>query len=455
MASPLRAPLHPTGTPVPGGCLQEGVFERLGAHRQFVQHDLVRSRDLSDHRRLYTVDFAAVRPARIPTEGGLGASCCEQVGQLDELRALHLHPARCVVRHEGVHGALLDQPAASDDEQVVGHQRHLGHQVTRHQHRASLAGEVLQEVANPPDAFGVEPVAGFIQDDRGWVADQCPGEAEALLHAERVAAQLLVGGVGHADEIEHLIDATARDAVRGCHPAQVVAAAARRVDEPGIEEQADLVERRSHSGVGLACVVPRSNRSRPTMQRIVVLLPAPLGPRKPVTLPGATSKPRSWRATEVPKHFVRFSTLITDASDHAGPRHERQLRPPTSAFSHGPVTGSGMTGVQEPRSLLTEQLDRLGCSAARLLGGSFRATGEAQTVHFRRRSLDTRSPSSSNLSRVSWHRSGTRGIGDRWRRRPRALPAISNHRVERLHSGAGWNRPRVVEAPEAFVAWGP
>jgi len=107
--------------------------------------------------------------------------------------------------------------------------------------------------AYPPDAFGIEPVAGFIQDDRGRVAEQCPGETESLLHAERVAAQLLVGGVGHADEIEHLVDAAARDAVRGGHPAQVVAAAACRVDEPGIEEQPDLVERRLHSGVGMTC----------------------------------------------------------------------------------------------------------------------------------------------------------------------------------------------------------
>ena len=47
------------------------------------------------------------------------------------------------------------------------------------------------------------------------------------------------------------------------------------------------------------------------MQRMVVLLPAPFGPRKPVTRPGLTSKLRSSTATTLPKRFVRLRISIT------------------------------------------------------------------------------------------------------------------------------------------------
>ena len=46
------------------------------------------------------------------------------------------------------------------------------------------------------------------------------------------------------------------------------------------------------------------------MQRIVVLLPDPFGPRKPVTRPGWTSKLRSSTATVFPNRFVRLRTSI-------------------------------------------------------------------------------------------------------------------------------------------------
>ena len=45
------------------------------------------------------------------------------------------------------------------------------------------------------------------------------------------------------------------------------------------------------------------------MQRIVVLLPEPFGPRKPVTRPGCTSKLRSSTASTRPKRFVKLADL--------------------------------------------------------------------------------------------------------------------------------------------------
>jgi hypothetical protein len=54
--------------------------------------------------------------------------------------------------------------------------------------------------------------------------------------------------------------------------------------------------------------VPESGRSRPHSSRMVVVLPAPFGPRNPVTLPGRQVKPTSLMPA-APKRLV--SPLIS------------------------------------------------------------------------------------------------------------------------------------------------
>jgi hypothetical protein len=49
------------------------------------------------------------------------------------------------------------------------------------------------------------------------------------------------------------------------------------------------------------------------MTRIVVDLPAPFGPRKPVTFPGWTEKVRPSTASVEPNFLLRPSTSITRA----------------------------------------------------------------------------------------------------------------------------------------------
>src|SRR6266568_4414766 len=56
--------------------------------------------------------------------------------------------------------------------------------------------------------------------------------------------------------------------------------------------------------------VPLVGVTRASRQRRVVVLPAPLGPRKPVTVPGSTSKLRSSTARTLPKNLVRFETTM-------------------------------------------------------------------------------------------------------------------------------------------------
>src|SRR5882757_8455587 len=55
---------------------------------------------------------------------------------------------------------------------------------------------------------------------------------------------------------------------------------------------------------------PSVGVSRPSAARSVVVLPAPLGPRKPVTWPGSTVKLRSRTASIGPNRLVRFRTTM-------------------------------------------------------------------------------------------------------------------------------------------------
>ena len=59
---------------------------------------------------------------------------------------------------------------------------------------------------------------------------------------------------------------------------------------------------------------PEVGAARPRMIRMVVVLPAPFGPRKPVTWPGRTVKLRSSTAVTGPNRLVSPSTSIRPVS---------------------------------------------------------------------------------------------------------------------------------------------
>ena len=57
--------------------------------------------------------------------------------------------------------------------------------------------------------------------------------------------------------------------------------------------------------------MPDVGASRPKITRIVVVFPAPLGPKNPVTCPGRTVKLRASTAVTGPKRLVSWFTSIT------------------------------------------------------------------------------------------------------------------------------------------------
>src|SRR5690606_19264049 len=105
-----------------------------------------------------------------------------------------------------------DEAAAADDDDVVGCGFHLAHEVAGEEDGAAFGGEALEEAADPADAFGVEAVDRLIEDEGFGVAEEGGGDAKALVHAEREAADPAVGYIAQANEVEHFIDSAIGDA---------------------------------------------------------------------------------------------------------------------------------------------------------------------------------------------------------------------------------------------------
>ena len=91
-----------------------------------------------------------------------------------------------------------------------------------------------------------------------------------------------------------------------------LAAGAAGVLGGGVEQDADVASRVGDVVVEVAADrdLPVVAGVRPAITRMVVVLPAPLGPRKPVTRPGWQVKLTSSSAVKPPYDLVSPSTLI-------------------------------------------------------------------------------------------------------------------------------------------------
>ena len=153
---------------------------------------------------------------------------------------------------------------------------------------------------------GSRPLAGSSSTSTGGSPSSAAASAEPLPHAERVAADPPVrrrrrGRPGRAPRRHRSASMPAATAItrrwsRAVRPGWKPVASsdgadrARRVVEVGVGPAADQWR------------CPRSGATRPSSIRSVVVLPAPLGPRKPVTGPGVRPRrSRSSTATTVPE----------------------------------------------------------------------------------------------------------------------------------------------------------
>ena len=105
----------------------------------------------------------------------------------------------------------------------------------------------------------------------------------------------------------------------------MIAGAAGRVYGSGVEEGADVAERMAQCRVAAGrppAPTPSSAASRPRITRMVVDLPAPLGPTNPVTCPGADQKRDPIQGNGRSETLAEPSDF--DGRFHANRRYEAQ-----------------------------------------------------------------------------------------------------------------------------------
>src|SRR6476469_9255861 len=164
---------------------------------QLGQDDLVGDGDAADGDRLgLDLQAAGGRALRDDRLRGEGRHERVVVGGAGE---------RAGAGEQLVLGALGDDLAVPDDDDLVGDALDLVEQVRGQQHRAALVGVAAEQVAHPTDTGRVEAVGRLVEDEHLGVAEEGVGDAEALAHAEGVVAhppvRLLLG---EADELDHL-----------------------------------------------------------------------------------------------------------------------------------------------------------------------------------------------------------------------------------------------------------
>ena len=131
--------------------------------------------------------------------------------------------------------------------------------------------------------FGIESVGGLVEDEHRWLAEKGGGQAEALAHAERETADTSAGVLGHGHLVERLIDPLGRQSRGRGEDTEMIDRPATRVEAGGFQHGTDLagglveIDVASPSNVA----VPAVGVTRPSSMRSVVVLPAPLGPRRP------------------------------------------------------------------------------------------------------------------------------------------------------------------------------
>ena len=200
-----------------------------------------------------------------------------------------------------------------------------------------------------------------------------------------------------------------------------LAAAAAGVLGAGVEQHADaaarvlqvvVVVRRARSSS------PASGAESPTSIRIVVVLPAPFGPRNPVTVPGSQRNETSLTTVRPPRRFVRpVASIMAQASGSAARAEHGRASIPGS-------TSVGGRGIDR-RAYAGGHVHALADAARAACSRSQAAAARRATGSSTRRCSCSRCPS----ARSRWPSTEARHSDDMGVRRPRdragdARPAL-------------------------------
>ena len=185
-----------------------------------------------------------------------------------------------------------DDPPVVDDRDPVAQPLDLAQQVRVEEHGRAPVARLADDRPHVVAADRVERGRGLVEDHERRVAHERRREPEPLLHALREAASAVAGAVGEPGEPEDALDlrpdgpwhgspaelrVQRQHLVRG-QPGLVAEQLGQVADPPPRLAVADAAGR----GPGRS---PAVGRVSPSRSLTAVVLPAPLGPRKPNTSP--------------------------------------------------------------------------------------------------------------------------------------------------------------------------
>jgi hypothetical protein len=111
------------------------------------------------------------------------------------------------------------------------------------EHRQPASGEPFHQGTHVPDSCRVQTVGGLVEDEEPGLAQQARCHAETLPHPVGVGADLLVGTIGHLDELEDLLQqAGSSAAVQQHQTLEVLPAGEVRVEPRALDEAAHPVQ---------------------------------------------------------------------------------------------------------------------------------------------------------------------------------------------------------------------
>ena len=201
--------------------------------------------------------------------------------------------------------AGLDAPARADDADPVAEPLDLGEDVARQQHgRAAAVAELVDAVLEHLLHQRVEPGGRLVEHQQLHVGATAPRPAPPSAGCPWSRRGPSWSGRARTARAARVAGRSSRPAA---HPPEQVDHLARRSGwatgsrRPARRRAAGAARRpRRHGSPPNSRTSPASLRSSPSRTRIVVDLPAPLGPRKPCTSPPATVRSSPSRARVVP-----------------------------------------------------------------------------------------------------------------------------------------------------------
>ena len=154
-------------------------------------------------------------------------------------------------------------------------------------------------VPDPAQRLGIDAAPGLVEQQQRRLVQQDARDLDAPAHAARILRRGLVGALAQRHQRQRLVDARARQRARQTveRGAQPQVLARRSASDPGSAPGTRRPGARG-SAVSAATDRPAVERQRPGVRaaagpasrRNAVVLPAPLGPSRPNSSPGATSK---------------------------------------------------------------------------------------------------------------------------------------------------------------------